>query len=46
MCASFPVCIPMCFAPAGGKGPLHYGVCSNFLKEVSIGDHVELFVRR
>nr|CCC18661.1 nitric oxide synthase [Scylla paramamosain] len=29
----------------GGKGPLHYGVCSNFLKEVSPGDHVELFVR-
>ncbi|KAG0723990.1 Nitric oxide synthase, salivary gland [Chionoecetes opilio] len=29
----------------GGKGPLHYGVCSNFLKEVSSGGHVELYVR-
>nr|ACZ60615.1 nitric oxide synthase [Panulirus argus] len=28
-----------------GRGPLHYGVCSNFLKEVSPGDHVQLFVR-
>ncbi|XP_069950752.1 nitric oxide synthase-like protein isoform X2 [Cherax quadricarinatus] len=28
-----------------GKGQLHYGVCSNFLKQVSPGDHVELFVR-
>ncbi|KAK3859197.1 hypothetical protein Pcinc_034666, partial [Petrolisthes cinctipes] len=28
-----------------GRGPLHYGVCSNFLKEVPPGGHVELFVR-
>ncbi|KAK7079598.1 Nitric oxide synthase, brain, partial [Halocaridina rubra] len=28
-----------------GRGPVHFGVCSNFLKEVSPGDHVELFVR-
>ncbi|XP_069181388.1 nitric oxide synthase-like protein isoform X2 [Procambarus clarkii] len=28
-----------------GRGPLHYGVCSNFLKEVNPGDHIELFVR-
>ncbi|KAG7170858.1 Nitric oxide synthase, salivary gland-like, partial [Homarus americanus] len=29
-----------------GLGPLHFGVCSNFLKEVSPGDTVQLFVRR
>lgn len=28
-----------------GRGPLHYGVCSNFLKEVPPGGHVELFAR-
>ncbi|CAL4108292.1 unnamed protein product, partial [Meganyctiphanes norvegica] len=29
----------------GGKGPLHQGTCSNFLKNVSPGDNVECFVR-
>lgn len=28
-----------------GKGPIHYGVCSNFLKGIKAGDHIELFVR-
>lgn len=34
------------FVLPDGKGPLHYGVCSNYLKEVKAGDHIELFVRR
>lgn len=29
-----------------GRGPLHHGVCSNYLKEVPPGGHLELFVRR
>ncbi|CAL4076770.1 unnamed protein product, partial [Meganyctiphanes norvegica] len=29
----------------GGKGPLHQGTCSNFLKYVRPGDTVECFVR-
>lgn len=30
----------------GGEGPIHYGVCSNYLNDVKIGDFVPCFVRR
>lgn len=29
-----------------GTGPLHYGVCSNYLQDVPIGNDVYVFVRR
>lgn len=29
-----------------GEGPVHYGVCSNYLQDVSVGSDVSLFIRR
>nr|XP_018899118.1 PREDICTED: nitric oxide synthase, salivary gland isoform X3 [Bemisia tabaci] len=29
----------------GGKGPEHYGVCSNYLKDIQLNDDVYIFVR-
>ncbi|XP_063238129.1 nitric oxide synthase, salivary gland [Bacillus rossius redtenbacheri] len=29
----------------GGKGPKHYGVCSNYLGDISINDDIYMFVR-
>lgn len=29
-----------------GKGPRHYGVCSNFLNDVEVGEEVCVFIRR
>ena len=34
----------LCFQ--GGRGPEHYGVCSNFLKDIKKGDKIECFVRK
>ena len=31
---------------SGGQGPMHYGVCSNYLQDVSIGDNMYIFVRK
>lgn len=30
----------------GGSGPIHYGVCSNYLREISDGEPLYVFVRR
>jgi hypothetical protein len=29
-----------------GEGPVHYGVCSNYLRDANEGDDINLFVRR
>ncbi|KAJ8872955.1 hypothetical protein PR048_026571 [Dryococelus australis] len=29
----------------GGKGPKHYGVCSNYLSDLNINDDIHMFVR-
>lgn len=31
---------------SGGNGPMHYGVCSNYLKDCNTGEMLHLFVRR
>ncbi|KAK7869083.1 hypothetical protein R5R35_000802 [Gryllus longicercus] len=28
-----------------GEGPVHYGVCSNYLRDVNVDEHIYLFVR-
>ncbi|XP_046390490.1 nitric oxide synthase-like protein isoform X2 [Ischnura elegans] len=33
------------FQSQGGEGPVHYGVCSNYLKDTEIGDTVYTFIR-
>ena len=30
----------------GGKGPLHYGVCSNYLNEIEEGDRIVCYFRK
>lgn len=30
----------------GGEGPVHYGVCSNYLYDIPVGSLVPCFVRR
>lgn len=30
----------------GGEGPIHYGVCSNYLYDAKVGSSVSCFVRR
>lgn len=34
------------FCPLDGKGPMHYGVCSTWLSQLSPGEMVPAFVRR
>lgn len=29
-----------------GKGPLHFGVASNYLYDLNVGDDIHMFVRR
>ncbi|XP_063234452.1 nitric oxide synthase-like protein [Bacillus rossius redtenbacheri] len=33
------------YATQGGEGPLHYGVCSNYLQDCMLGTNIHLFVR-
>nr|CAD7592455.1 unnamed protein product [Timema genevievae] len=37
--------IAVYFLSPGGKGPTHYGVCSNFLQDFPPGQNIHLFVR-
>lgn len=34
------------FKKLDGFGPIHYGVCSNYLREISDGEPLYVFVRR
>ena len=35
-----------CLFSVDGEGPVHYGVCSNYLRDANEGDDIHLFVRR
>lgn len=35
----------MVYRTQDGEGPIHYGVCSNYLQEVPVGEEICLFVR-
>lgn len=30
----------------GGEGPPHYGVCSNYLQDIEVGEDICMFIRR